>query len=396
MSLFEDKVELHLNGETLLVSQSYEIKSSLVVQPSAFSLRLGHGGTAKELIFKYPPGTPFQLTINGNPLFSGFTDGFSTDDSGGATEVTLNGRDVTAVLHDTYILKETSFSESSFLKLTERALLNTSLQKFVISSSDVANIKAITGVDVRVIQELVPIDEIATLPPDAPTVRESKRSVKRSLKCEAGQTWYQFLKDQYDRAGLFLWGSGNGEFVLGVPNANQEPTYRIIRERGRTVDGVTVKSHSGSVSNMRRYTKAIVYGRGGGRNFGRTKIVGEFVDEGMSKLLGGPDKKPIVEHDNTIKTVKQAQFRARRIIAEANRDGWSLSYKVAGHSVMSLLGKRAVWARNTMVDVQDDELGINRPLFLESVTYRRNPQTETELTFMRPEDLVFAAELFGA
>jgi hypothetical protein len=51
-----------------------------------------------------------------------------------------------------------------------------------------------------------------------------------------------------------------------------------------------------------------------------------------------------------------------------------------------------IWQPDTVVDVVDDELGVEGPMYVESVKFRRTPHTETELHLMRIEDLEFAEE----
>jgi prophage tail gpP-like protein len=101
-------------------------------------------------------------------------------------------------------------------------------------------------------------------------------------------------------------------------------------------------------------------------------------------------ERPLVHRDVNVTNDKQAEFYARRVLAESRRASWQLIYTMAGHSTDSLLGGRAVWAVDTVVDVADDEFGLNGSLWIESVTHRRNPQTTTEIVLMRGDDLVFA------
>ena len=49
-----------------------------------------------------------------------------------------------------------------------------------------------------------------------------------------------------------------------------------------------------------------------------------------------------------------------------------------------------MWAPDTVVAVDDGEYGIQGNYYIERVVFRRGPETTTELTLQRPEDLVFA------
>jgi prophage tail gpP-like protein len=59
---------------------------------------------------------------------------------------------------------------------------------------------------------------------------------------------------------------------------------------------------------------------------------------------------------------------------------------------------RAVWAPDTVVRVLDDEHGISGDFWIEGVTFRGSSShgTTTELTLMRPEDLVFGEGEFDS
>ena len=80
-------------------------------------------------------------------------------------------------------------------------------------------------------------------------------------------------------------------------------------------------------------------------------------------------------------------------MAESRRAGFNLTYTVAGHTFPTLgTGERGVWTPDTVVDVDDDEFGLYGSFYVEQVGFRRQPQTTTELTLLRPADLVFAED----
>jgi prophage tail gpP-like protein len=394
----DDQVSITLGGDTIAIVESYEIRQAVIEQPAKFTLRLGHGGTAKALLDKYPPHTKFQIKIGDRGIQTGFTDGFVADDSNGATEISFEGRDLSAALHDTCIVTQKNFASQSYSQLVETALTACGLEKeSLFSYNNADNRKVSSGVVLPDIDPpytiLVLQDDATFIDDDAEVVEGTKRTVFQSIKTKIGQTWYEFLKPQLDMAGLFLWAAGaEGQgFILAAPNGSQNPAYRIIRRRGQTNNGVNVLRHSYRNNFQRRYTKCVVYGHGGGRNFGRTKNRGEWVDKEASTVFGGDAAKPLVIHDNHVRTAKQAAFMARRKIAEFNRESWQLNYTVAGHTTPSMAGggKRAVWTPDTTVDIDDDELGIKGLFYVEGVTFSRSPFSTTTLHVMRVEDLVF-------
>jgi prophage tail gpP-like protein len=198
---------------------------------------------------------------------------------------------------------------------------------------------------------------------------------------------------------LFLWTAaeidenGNPTFVLSEPNGQQAPIAKLtqsetnaynVARTGHEVSILTGKLHN---DTKPRFSEAVVHSRGGGKKFGRTKGKGDFSDPEMLAL--GYDR-PIVMKDVDCQNEKQAEFMARRRIAEGRRSGNSLSYTVSGHTFAAIGGGRGVWAPDTVVDVDDDRLGVKGLFWIESVHFSRSTdQTVTNLTLQRPEDLLF-------
>jgi hypothetical protein len=273
MTLYYDPVRLVLGGEELSITESYEIREGILNQPSGFSLTLGSGAVTRELLQKYPPNTQFQVFIGNSPCLFGYTDGFSTGDSGGATQVTFKGRDLGARIHDAFISAELSFpADKTFTALLQEALKAVGLASTPIHADNNANRKSHAG---KIVVTTAPTIEETTLEDGSAgpqqVVPGTSRTVYQTVKAKLGTRWGEFLKTQFDRAGLFWWADCSGGIVLTAPNPNQDPVYRIIRKRGITNDAGQRASAQLQNDISHRYTKCVVYGHGGGRNFGRTK-----------------------------------------------------------------------------------------------------------------------------
>src|SRR5690606_29193357 len=153
-----------------------------------------------------------------------------------------------------------------------------------------------------------------------------------------------------------------------------------------------------------RYSEILVLGRYGGGKDGRGRVIGRAIDDEIVALLnpneadradGGKRKKPFVVHDKHVATIEQANFLAKRRLAETRRQSFTLDYKVAGHTTDALSGnKRLIWQPDTVVFVEDEELGINEPMYITNCKYSRTPQTNTVISVIRPSYLVFAEEDF--
>lgn len=219
--------------------------------------------------------------------------------------------------------------------------------------------------------------------------------IVQTLKVQLGWRWVDVLEREFKLAGLFLWCDADGNFILARPNANQAPSYRLFRERNTDRLGTNIEKARYRNDTTQRHTRAVCYGQNGKGKAGRNKLRGEWIDD---ELADSDFDAPITIHDRDVATNAQAKYLARKMIAEERRSGWTLVYTVTGH-VTGLIsaadGASTNWAVDTVIDVDDRELGIQRRFYLEQVKFSRAP-VQTELTLMREEDLVFAEDAFPA
>jgi prophage tail gpP-like protein len=381
-----DAVTLKVNGNDLKIFTSYTVRKSILTQPSQFNVQLGYGElksgghTTKDILELIPPNSPFQLYVNNALQQTGFTDGFEA--STFATEVQLFGRDNLKLIHDAFVMADVAFENATYLSLTQKVFDILEIKQ-LISASDEANLRLTMGVGIPNFNNPNTIDQIEQI-----SEQPGSKVVRRAITAKLAETYFQFLQRQYRRAGLFLWAAGDGSFILSEPNSDQPPSYRIVRHRGQFRNAVSVLSHRWRNDITHRYTSGHVYGRASGRKGGRAKTLGEFVHDETFKIFGG-DFKPIAFRDVNVSTRAQAEFFARRKLAEFNRSAWQLQYTVSGHTAPNIItGLPSTWCPNTMVEIQDDELGIRGEYYLEEVVFSR-PPTTTTLTFMKPGDLIF-------
>ena len=382
-----DAAELTLGGEVVGNFLAYEVTCAVFDTPGRFAVTLGWADKARELIARYPKRTPFTLAIGGLDVLTGYVDGRSIPSSGYTTLV-LRGRDRTALLENHYLDGERSFSESTYYQLTER-LLGELETDFTLTGNNTANRKAITGANVVVTKASRVTEEMTIEAVGSGT----SQVVRKTLKMELGETCIGFLERQYKRVGLFLWCAGDGSFVLSEPNPNQEPLYQLVRERETITPATNVESVEWNDDAAQRHALSVIRGRGGGTRAGRVKVTADFAD---AELVGLGYRNTIVAHDEDIRTRKEAEYAARRRNAEERRQGWTLKYTVTGHTAPHFdgSGQRVLWAPDTVVMVRDEELGIEGPHYVDSVTFTKSKDgTRTQIELTRPEDLVFAEEI---
>jgi len=379
------------------LTESYEIKVSVFQQPAAFTLRLGWGDTAAKLLQLAKPGTPFQLFIGPNVIQSGtiYSRGVP---SASATQVEIKGRDYLARLFDDEVQDEASFTDKTYFQLTRKILNVVGLKeekagdgtRFALFGDNEAN-RAITSRvksgrgkkhQTQLVQEI-----------ETGVGAGGSKLVYSTIKATLGTTYYEFLQQQFKLAGLFLWATGSGNFVLARPTADQDPAFRVLYQRGQTRKVGNAIDRAYEDDTTMRHALCVCYGRAGTGTNGRSKIRGGFVDE---EMFGYGFQNVRIVHDDDVRTATQAEYIARKTIAEERRRGWKLDYTLAGHIVPTIKGGDGygVWCPDMVTTVDDEELGISGSYYVQDVTFRRNPQTSTTISLMRPEDLVFAEGLF--
>jgi prophage tail gpP-like protein len=436
-----DVVTLTLDDKQTLVIESYDIALAMLTQPAKFTARLGWGGAVKELLDATKAGTVFELRIDGALQFKGRSDGSTSSGRGnGAHEVTMKGRDMLAPLHDEFIDSARSFSDVTYIDLlTETLKILAPGAQYSIVSDETANRRAVTK-STQVQQsssERIGTTEVFSIVngtlqsrgsstgfPGAPRVgttevfsieggqlvsRGSSTGVQsstvnqptqptgsqRTVQMKIGERMFDgFLMPEFNRAGLVCFALADGSgFALVAPDATQAPIYGISNRRD-VQQNVRTEGYEYKSETTTRYSVCHVHFRGGGD--GKQSVArayGEAIDLEMRDVLKIP--RTLSRHDHKCKTLAQADFLARRLIAESRRNNWSLSYPTEGHTAIAFDGTRVVWSPNTTVYVIDDEIGLDGVYYIEGVDFSRNPQTMTMLHLMRPEDVLFAEELDG-
>jgi prophage tail gpP-like protein len=385
-----DDVTLTLAGTQLLVAESWDVHESVLEQPSTWSLRCGWGGTAKQFLTQYPCGTKFTLTVGGALQATGGLDGRRATGGTGATTIVLKGRDALAKVYDTYVDAQQTFTDTTYTGLVWRVLLYLGLvtgsapDPTQLASTNDANRQIKAGKPVVVLQPPRSVDQIIEDADGNPTTANQALQIT----AKPGERWMAFLRRYLDPAGLVLWAAANGTYVLSVPNTQQAPLYYITR---RAVDSNAVGNASWYEfidDCTHRHTSAMAYGRGGGRKTGVSKVKGTTLDLEMIDL--GYQGQPIAFHNVNVQSVAQAQNYAERKLAEERREGYQLWYEIPGHTLPCVgpQGGVAVVSVDTVVQVDDEELGISGPFYIESLVRQRTPQTSTRVRLVRPQDIV--------
>jgi len=399
----DDIVSVRLNGEELgpgirskngrSIIESYEVKISVFQQPAASTIRLGWSGIVADLYNMAKPNSPFSFSIGDTRVLTGSVYSRGVPSMQAAT-LELEVRDYMARLFDDEIQDELSFKSKTYFELTRKILNIVGMTEqptmFKLFSNNDNNRAIVSRAKHgrKSKKNALLIEEIQTC-----VGAGGGKLVQTSIKANLGTSYYAFLQDQYKLAGLFLWSTADGNFVLARPTADQEPAYKILVERdqplaaGRAIDRV-IKDNC-----TQRHAACIVYGRAGTGTNGRSKIRGYFVDQEMA-AYGFTHNRTI--YDDDVKSEQEANYVARRFIADERRQGFKFEYTVSGHILPSTKGTNGylIWAQDMVCEVDDFELGIHGKFYVQDVTFRRNPHMTTTISLIRPEDLVFAEGLF--
>lgn len=422
----DDRVELRIGdaGSTHL-AESYEVRQSYFTSsPNVFVVKLGTAQAPAQLIAAARPRTKLELFVGGVLQQTGWSDGPEANaDAGAGTSVMIHGRDKMAELHDAHIQADKSFSNMSYGDLTE-AVLNAALGQnnydIILQGGNRQNRMAATGSSSAATASAVPTTApapgggtVVTAAPD--DIKPALTSAQgRTLRAKFGSKWWEFLKAQLDRAGLFLLCGASGEFILCAPNVTQRPLFRLQRAPNLTRRSTSIERASYKNVATKRYTVYEIHGKKGGGSTAGVAIPPDAPDDVKAALIasaasaggqrssssfvdqemvdwGYPLTRVWSHKDAKLTSPAQGAYLARFHCAHDRRENWQLTYTVTGHTWPAIAGgERLTWAVDTMVEVDDQEFGLQGNFWIESVSFKRDGGgTHTELHLMRPEDLIF-------
>jgi len=388
----DDSVRLLIEGKEIKIVESYECKVSVLQQPAAFSLKTGWGGTIAGLRKQVNPGDSFQLLVGDVPVQAGRVDAVNVPD-GNISQVEIKGRDWTQVLFKSSILNEVSFSQRTFRDVTEKVLEIVGLGEHSLIGFNDANRQMMTHKETKVVAKENPAsDQISRQDAGLTEAGDVQTITTESLRAKVGETWWQWLQRQYKLAGIYLWCTADGSFVISSPDPNQVPSYNIQRRRNQTRVETNIEGCQFTNDAAGRYALYVVNGRYGAGAGGRGRYSADFADIEMADW---GFTEPYVIYDNDVKSQRQAEYRARRECAEHRRAGWNLHYTMAGHIVPTgrQIGDFKNWGPDLLCRVNDEEIGITGDYYIDAVTFSRNEEkTTTRIELMRADDMQWLAE----
>ncbi len=429
-----DVVDLLINGRAILSAKEYDVVTAYMQTPSTFSLTTGSGGSTLDLMREVPPNSLFALRVNGVVQFVGYTDGYDRI-GGGATELAISGRDRMAQLLRAHIRNERSFNNATFEQLAFAAIKGAGIEEAELQTDAAAQRAAVSGTPIvaKTIKKTTvtsgPVGEQGSNPEVAiistdplafgvvqvrtgvTVVSTEQQQVvdrvtgykaEKPIKWEAGETYFGALKKDLDRAGIFLRagvdpaGLDPNIFYLGAPDATQAPAVWLLNTRDESPprNGVLVVPQQQRYMMTGRHSDYVVLGTAGGGKDGRKQVIGLFHDAEVASA--GIVAERVIK-DPQAKNTRQANFLARKACAQARRENRSFVYQIRGrHTVPSIRNpdELVIPVPDMMAWLQDDELGISGPMWIERVRHHKSLRggTFTDLTVIDPTDLVLGAD----
>lgn len=346
---------------------SYDIACDMLEAADQFTIALGPADPIGERFgavwAAVAPDSPVQVLLDDVVIMSGFIDDREGTSSSGGDTITVSGRDRAGRLVDES-MDIISFDGLDLEKLALK-IIAPWFDKVVFSN---ATNRALVRGKARGAK-----GGRAAREPDVP------RSARVYRKVEPGETRWAVLEYWLRELELLAWPSADGKsIVIGAPNYDQEPTFRLFHPR------------AGSSRAAEANVAQLTVRNSVGERYSQITAIGAQVDDAGNTLAGargvavnGPgllgvgadfqQRKTLIITDDGVKNTPQAKVHAARAMAERDVHGHELSITVPGHS-QQLAGARSptLWACDNMVDFESEVFGLKGRYLVTSVSFKRD------------------------
>lgn len=160
---------------------------------------------------------------------------------------------------------------------------------------------------------------------------------------QVGETVWDFIDRHCRRFGVLPWMNARGQLVISSPDYDQAPLFTLRRSL-RPGDRTNNILSGGWVTKYgQRASEVTVYGRTRSPDATRSPFHATVAADDV------PFHRPMVIHDNSVRSEEEAERRARRELARQRQDALVLEYQVQGHGQGA-----SIYAVDTVVEVQDE------------------------------------------
>lgn len=360
----------------------YDFESDLLTPSDGFSFTVASDRLTDEVRTALRPGTEVQLKLRGIVLATGYVDSLEVGaTTGNGAEWRLRGRDKLGLAVDCHA----DPTETLKPKMSLVAALKKLLGPFGWNSDDSF---AADGLADREVRQNVQGKRVVVSKAKKPRKRKALSKFElHQLKPYFGEGLFDFAKRIAEHQGLWIWPSADGkQLIVSRPDFDQAAVQKIFRSADGNItnvlDGV-VRIDSGD-----QPTLLMAFGFSGGGDAERSRIQvivansAVYTDDttflDLKKKYPGarvvithsfplplytPKNRVLFLHNNDAQTIQQLEYFARKKLAELQRHSFGARYTVEGHGQMVPEGF-AVWAIDTVVDV-DDRVGyVNEPMYV--------------------------------
>lgn len=186
-----------------------------------------------------------------------------------------------------------------------------------------------------------------------------QRVPMREARPHVGETVWEFIDRHCRRFGVMPWIDPRGRLILGAPDYDQEPLFRLRRVLGGDGNEPNNILEGGFTEGWSELASEVtVYGRSHGSDASRSRFVGHATNPLVHVY------RPVVLQDASCLSSEEAQRRAEAEIGAQKEEAFSLEYEVAHHGQGSRL-----YAVDTVIDVLDEEVGIEGLFYCAARTF---------------------------
>ncbi len=377
MNEVRHKVTIRSGKEGIENWTSYEITCDMLEAADGFTIAIGpvdpvgeRFGTAWAAV---APDSPVQVLLDDVAIMTGFIDDREGTSSMNGDVLTVSGRDRASRLID----ESMDLISFTGLDLEKLALKIASPWFERIAFSNAENRSLVRGAargakGGRAFKE-----------PNVP------RSARAYRKVEPGESRWAVLDYFLRELELLAWPSGDGKtLIIGAPNYDQEPTFRLFHARAGSVRAAESNVMQFKVKDSvgERYSQITAFGSQTGDDGSVQRGARGTATNGPGLLGVGADfqaRKTLIITDDNVRGTAQAQVRARREMAQRDANGHEITVTVPGHA-QQIDGARSptLYACDNMVDVESEVFGIKGRYLITQTTFRRD-ESSGETTDLR-------------
>ncbi|HCG2926681.1 TPA: phage tail protein [Escherichia coli] len=363
-----DKVSVIVGGKVFSDWSGYGIDSDFLIPADAWSMRLGlpAGIFPAEIV----RGATVQVRVGPDVVMNGRIDRVSRTVSRDQVSLSISGRDGAAILVD-----------CSSPVFTSRQVSLEEVIAQVVRPLGIKNIELHAESSIR---------------NDKITAEPGEKAWETLLRACAGR-------------GLWPWFNPDGTLVIGGPDYSAEPVSTLIMRRSG--EGNNLLSLTDENSIERSYSRLTVLAQGHAHSTNKKKDLGildlsddsdsvitteEEMDTGLAETgqhglqfaVEDPSVgyyRPLVMVMHDADDQEQVRYRARKLMADARLEGYSLIARVQGHRN----SKGILWQPGQRIHVISEPHGIDAVYFLMGREFAGGRPGGTVTTLRLKEDGVW-------